>query len=54
MGQIVSGVTSSEKCLKARRAIQEVLERYEVSQVSFKICDLSGRPNAREDDDRRR
>jgi circadian clock protein KaiB len=35
---------SSEKCQKAVRTIREVLERYEASQVSLRICDLSGRP----------
>jgi hypothetical protein len=31
----------SEKSQKAVRSIRNVLERYETSQVSFSICDLS-------------
>jgi circadian clock protein KaiB len=37
---------ASEKCQRALRSIQEVLERYERDQVSFTICDLSGDPEA--------
>jgi CheY-like chemotaxis protein len=37
---------ASEKCQKAMRAIQQVLDRYEPEQVSLKICDLSGQPEA--------
>jgi circadian clock protein KaiB len=36
---------SSEKCLKALRTIREVLDQYEMSQVKFSVCDLSGRPS---------
>ena len=35
---------ASEKSRRAVRAIQEVLERYDRSQISFTICDLSGDP----------
>jgi CheY-like chemotaxis protein len=41
---------ASEKCQRAIRSIQQVLERYEREQVSFTICDLSGDPEAGETD----
>ncbi|HEY7169596.1 MAG TPA: response regulator [Vicinamibacterales bacterium] len=37
---------SSEKCQRAIRSIQQVLENYERDQVLFTICDLSGNPEA--------
>jgi two-component system OmpR family response regulator len=37
---------ASEKCQRAIRSIQQVLDRYERDQVSFTICDLSGDPEA--------
>jgi circadian clock protein KaiB len=36
---------SSEKCVKALRTIRDVLDQYDMSQVKFSICDLSGRPS---------
>jgi|SRR5262245_9310168 len=41
---------SSEKCQKAIRAVCDVLDRYDASQVDFSICDLSGRPSLGEAD----
>jgi CheY-like chemotaxis protein len=41
---------SSEKCQKALRTIQQVLEMYEAQQVSFFVCDLSGKPALAEED----
>jgi CheY-like chemotaxis protein len=38
--------TASDKCQRAIRAIEQVLDRYERQQVSFTICDLSGNPEA--------
>jgi CheY-like chemotaxis protein len=38
--------TASDKCQRAVRAIEGVLERYEREQVSFTICDLAGNPEA--------
>jgi len=37
---------ASEKCQRAIRSIQQVLDRYDRDQVSFTICDLSGDPEA--------
>jgi CheY-like chemotaxis protein len=37
---------ASEKCQRAIRSIQQVLENYERDQVSFTICDLSDNPEA--------
>src|SRR4051794_22335634 len=37
---------ASDKCQRAVRAIEGVLDRYEREQVSFTICDLSGNPEA--------
>jgi CheY-like chemotaxis protein len=37
---------ASEKCQRAIRSIQQVLDQYEREQVSFTICDLSGDPEA--------
>jgi CheY-like chemotaxis protein len=33
---------SSEKCQKAIRSIRNVLEKYDTTQVNFRICDMSG------------
>jgi len=41
---------ASEKCQKAIRAIRGVLDQYDAAQVSFSICDLSGRPSLGEAD----
>ena len=41
---------SSEKCQRALRAIREVLDQYDTSQVKFTVCDLSGRPSLAEAD----
>jgi hypothetical protein len=35
---------ASEKCRKALRAVQDVLEEYVAAQVRFSTCDLSARP----------
>ena len=37
---------ASDKCQRAIRSIQQVLDRYERDEVSFTICDLSGDPEA--------
>ena len=42
--------SESEKSLKAIRSIRRVLEQYEAADISFAICDLSGRPNSAEED----
>jgi hypothetical protein len=41
---------SSEKSLKAARAIDEVLKQYDTSQVNFAIRDLSNAPTAADED----
>ncbi|HZR22379.1 MAG TPA: circadian clock KaiB family protein [Vicinamibacterales bacterium] len=41
---------SSEKCQKAVRTIQQVLEQYDAQQVNFSVCDLTGRPSTAEED----
>jgi CheY-like chemotaxis protein len=41
---------ASEKCQKAIRAVRNVLDRYDTSQVNFSICELSGRPSLGEAD----
>ena len=41
---------SSDKCQKAIRAIQQVLDRYNVSQVNFTICDVAKNPQGAEED----
>jgi CheY-like chemotaxis protein len=40
----------SEKCQKAVRAVRRVLEGYDVSQIAFTICDLSGDPESGQED----
>jgi ActR/RegA family two-component response regulator len=40
----------SEKCQRALRAIEGVLERYDAAQVRFRICDLSRSPERGEED----
>jgi CheY-like chemotaxis protein len=37
---------ASEKCQRAIRSIDQVLQNYDRDQVSFTICDLSGNPEA--------
>jgi CheY-like chemotaxis protein len=37
---------ASEKCQRAIRSIQQVLQNYDRDQVLFTICDLSGNPEA--------
>jgi len=41
---------ASDKCQKAIRAIQRVLDRYNVSQVNFTICDVAKDPEVAEED----
>jgi circadian clock protein KaiB len=41
---------ASEKSQQAARTIRDVLERYDVSQVEYKVCDLSSRPESGADD----
>ena len=41
---------ASEKSQKALRAVREVLDQYESSQVKFSTCDLSTRPQDAEAD----
>lgn len=41
---------ASDKCQKAIRAIQQVLDRYNVSQVKFTICDVAKNPQVAEED----
>lgn len=41
---------SSEKCQKALRTVNMVLQQYDADQVNFTICDLSHRPASAEDD----
>jgi len=41
---------ASEKCQRAVRTVQRVLERYNASQVSFSIRDLSDRPSSGDED----
>jgi CheY-like chemotaxis protein len=41
---------ASGKCQKAIRAIQQVLDRYNVSQVNFTICDVAADPEVAEED----
>ena len=41
---------ASEKCQRAVRTVRRVLERYNASQVSFSICDLSDRPSSGDED----
>jgi CheY-like chemotaxis protein len=41
---------ASDKCQKAIRAIRQVLDRYNVSQVKFTICDVAKDPEVAEED----
>ncbi len=41
---------ASEKCQKAIRTVERVLERYNATQVRFSICDLSSSTAAAEED----
>jgi len=41
---------ASDKCQKAIRAIHQVLDRYNVSQVKFTICDVAKDPEVAEQD----
>jgi CheY-like chemotaxis protein len=41
---------ASDKCQKAIRAIRRVLDRYNVSQVNFTICDVAKDPQVAEED----
>jgi two-component system OmpR family response regulator len=41
---------ASEKCQRALRTVQRVLEKYNISQVSFTIRDLSERPSSGDED----
>ena len=41
---------ASEKSQRATRAVQEVLKRYDASQVKFALCDLSVAPQEGETD----
>lgn len=40
----------SDKCQKAIRAINHVLERFNVSQVSFTVCDVAKHPHRADED----
>src|SRR5919205_352465 len=42
--------SESEKSLKAIRSIRRVLEQYEAADISFAVCDLSGRPSSADED----
>jgi CheY-like chemotaxis protein len=41
---------ASEKCQRALRTVQRVLDRYNASQVSFTVQDLSQRPSSGDED----
>jgi len=41
---------ASEKCQRALRTVQRVLEKYNTSQVSFTVRDLSDRPSSGDED----
>jgi len=41
---------ASEKCQRALRTVQRVLEKYEASQVSFSVRDLADRPSSGDED----
>jgi len=41
---------ASEKCQRALRTVQRVLDRYNASQVSFTVHDLSQRPSSGDED----
>ena len=41
---------ASPACIQARRNLEELLERFEVSQVKFSICDLGREPTAGDED----
>jgi CheY-like chemotaxis protein len=41
---------ASDKCQKAIRAIQRVLDRYNISQVNFTICDVAKDPREAQED----
>jgi CheY-like chemotaxis protein len=41
---------ASDKCQKAIRAIQQVLDQYNVAQVNFTICDVAQNPEGAEQD----
>src|SRR6185503_19459322 len=38
--------SASPACIQARRNLEQLLERFEVSQVKFSICDLGREPTA--------
>jgi ActR/RegA family two-component response regulator len=42
--------TASEKCQRALRTVQRVLEKYNTSQVSFSVRDLSNHPSSGDED----